>query len=778
MTPHRWMSAACLLATAAVADPAVPGFEPVLQTNLEWTAVWARDRAAVKAEPDTQVRHEAPASLRITHTGAADWAVTPEVRFAAAPGDLVEASAWIQVQGNGTAGISFIFRTPDGKVVQWSAGARRAGESARWSLVRCRTLVPPGVVGVAPRVTGTGPATVWMEGARFRRLARTGREPQAARTIENAAIRLSLDPSTAGLTLTDLRTGTVWSPRKAVDAPWIVTESGVDGRGIAATLVDLSNDLVIRVRAAVDAAKPEVTVSLDATGPLQGSLAWPPAFETAAGQRLIVPMNEGISYPVDDPAVTPMRLVAYGGHGICMAFFGVTAGETGLLSILETPDDAGIRIERPEGGRLAIAPEWVPQRGTFGYGRRLRLVAIDRGGYVAMCKRYREHARQTGLLKPFVEKRRDRPAIDKLAGAANVWFMDGKRTDMGKALVDAGMTRVLWSAGGASNELAELNALGFLTSRYDIYQDCMDPEQFGNVRGKHGDWTSEAWPTGIVIRANGDWERGWQVKGKDGSMIPCGVLCDRLASDWARQRIGEELKSKPFLGRFIDTTTASPWRECYATNHPMTRTESRRFKTELLRVISGEFKLVCGSETGHDAVVPVADFFEGMLSLGPYRVPDSGRDTMRKWDEVPEKVARFQTGFGYRLPLWELVYHDCCVAQWYWGDYNNKLPSLWDRRDLWNALYGTPPMYMFNRVEWERDRERFIRSYRTSTPVAARTMMHPMTDHRWLAADGSVQQSTFGDGTVVTVNFGDRPFRLADGRDLGPVSSDIRPDKP
>ena len=85
--------------------------------------------------------------------------------------------------------------------------------------------------------------------------------------------------------------------------------------------------------------------------------------------------------------------------------------------------------------------------------------------------------------------------------------------------------------------------------------------------------------------------------------------------------------------------------------------------------------LVTGCETGHDAAVPYVHYFEGMLSLGPYRVPDAGRDMIRIWDEVPERVRKFQLGHDYRLPLWELVYHDCVVAQWYWGDYNNKLPG-------------------------------------------------------------------------------------------------------
>ncbi len=782
MTWYLHALAACVLATTAgFAGSQIPGFEPLAGTNLQWTAVWSRDAGAAKAEADGQVRRAAAQSLRIAHTGSNDWSVTPEARFGAAPGDLVEASAWVRIRGRGHTGVSFTLRTRDGKVTDWTAGDRLAEGDTEWTLLRCRVVVPDGVVSVAPRITGVGPATVWIEPLRYRRLARSaGAASAKAVAVDNGAIRVALDPATGGLSLTDLRTGVAWAPRASARAPLLAGDVRAEGRAIRATLTDLATDLEIRARIELDAKAPEALVTLSADGPLAAPLAWPPPFETAPGQRLIVPMNEGIGFPVDDPASPSMRLIAYGGHGICMAFYGIAAGERGVMGILETPDDAAVRFGRPrEDARLEIAPEWVAQRGRFGYERRLRLVAVDRGGYVAMCKRYRAHARATGLLKTFAEKQRERPGVAKLAGAVNVWFMGGAgKAEMGRALADAGVRRVLWSAGGSSNELAELNGLGFLTSRYDIYQDCMDPAQYPNLHGKHGDWTSEAWPTGIVNRANGDWERGWQVKAKDGSMIPCGVLCDRLAPEWARRRIGEELKTKHFGGRFIDTTTASSWRECYASAHPMTRSESRRFKMELLNVISGEFKLVCGSETGHDAAVPFADFFEGMLSLGPFRVPDSGRDMMRKWEEaeIPDRVTRFQAGPGYRLPLWELVYHDACVAQWYWGDYNNKMPSQWDRRDLWNALYGTPPMWMFNRKEWDRDRERFLRSYATATPVAARTMMHEMTDHRWLAPDGSAQQSSFADGTVVTVNFGPAAFRLPDGRDLAPAASDVRTD--
>ena len=123
-------------------------------------------------------------------------------------------------------------------------------------------------------------------------------------------------------------------------------------------------------------------------------------------------------------------------------------------------------------------------------------------------------------------------------------------------------------------------------------------------------------------------------------------------------------------------------------------------------------------------------------------------------------------GAAYRLPLWELVYHDCLCAHWYWGDYNNKLPALWDKRDLFNVLYGTMGMYIFNAKQWEADKARFVRSYRVTSPVARKTGYSEMTDHRILTEDRAVQQTVFANGVTVTVNFGGQPYRLPAGEEV------------
>ncbi len=588
-------------------------------------------------------------------------------------------------------------------------------------------------------------------------------------TISNAAISVTLHTDDATLLVTDARTGQIWRQKSLTKGQ--IVQSRKLPNSIEMTWHHAGLNMDIQTKLRLDSDNPEFTLAISAEGDLKWSLGFPNPFLTEPGTYLVVPMNEGISYPVDDESIKTRWLSAYGGHGICMAFWGVTDGRQGYMAIIETPDDAAIHIQRVD-NRLCITPQWQSQKGRFGYTRKLRYVFFDKGGHVAICKRYRSYARKAGLLKTLQQKGKENPDVDLLLGAVNVWCWEKNALAFVREMKSLGIERILWSHREQPDVIKSMNEMGgILTSRYDIYQDLMDPQVVEQqLRRVHPDWTQAGWPKDIMLDRNGDWRKGWRVKGKDGRMYPCGVLCDRQAPKHARQRVPAELKRHPYRCRFIDTTTASPWRECYHPDHPMTRGDSRHWKMELLRVICEDMKLVTGSETGHDAAVPYVHYFEGMLSLGPYRVPEAGRNMRKIWDEVPVRVAKFQVGHKYRLPLWELVYHDCVVAQWYWGDYNNKLPALWDKRDLFNILYGTPPMFMFTRQVWNQNKERFAQSYKNICPVARAVGYAEMTDHRFLTPDRNVQQTSFANGTTITVNFGDKSYRLGNGKKVKPVS--------
>ena len=735
--------------------------------TLKSPAVWAREPSAMKfaALPG--------GAFEVRHAGGRDWSVNGFPSIGARPGDVFELTCETDaIEGvNESRPISLgaVLRDEKGAVLAWSWGG---GCASPGRPIKTVFMAPVGVATIQPRVTGVG-----VTGARVRnvRAVRKGNAlpktaPAGPCALANGFLRVRMDG--AGLEVQDLRTGRTWKPAACARPTSMELERRQDADGtVRVGFIEPETMKRWKAGCRVEKDRPEVVVALKSDGDMDTSFDWPSAFASRKGDRLIVPMNEGIGYPADDPGDVPGRLIAYGGHGICMAFFGVQDDATGAgwMAILETPDDAAIVARRAADTRLwTLGPSWDDQKRMFGYPRRVRYVFFDKGGYVAMCKRYRAYAQAIGKFKPFSEKVKERPLVDRLLGAANVWCWENDKIAVAKELKKAGIDRFLWSAGGDAAQVKCLAGLpGVLVGRYDVYQDVYRPDQLAKLGRKTG-WNTEAWPKDVVWNSadSNDWRHAWGVKAEDGTWTYCAMMCDRAAPAYERRNVAKELEEKPYNARFIDTTVASPWQTCWNPAHPMTRSDSRRWKMELLRILGDEFGLVVGSETGHDASVPFCDYFEGMLSLGPYRVPDSGRNISQVWTNVPPRVAKYQMGEAYRLPLWELVYHECVCAHWYWGDYNNKLPEIWWKRDLFNVLYGTMGMYIFNNRQWAEDKDKFVRSYRITSPVARATGYSEMLGHRILSPDRAVQESRFADGTTVTVNFGDAPFALPDGTSL------------
>ena len=746
------------------------GFEQIQDNQpVGWNSLWTREPTVGELRCDRQIFHSGECSVRVEHRGQKDWSLNHIRTIDVKAGDIFEFACWINADRRGSAEICVITYDKNKQVLEWSYGGRQVKEVDKWYRLQARFVIPEGVQTILPRFIGNGPATLWLDDVS---LIKKGNISQMrSRTlppsvsVENKLISLLVDTNSAAISVTDKRTKHIWKQQplssavvlqditvnKNIELTWLHAGSGIEYK----TVIELEED------------KPEFVMTTYSESELENSLLFPHPFISRNGSYLVVPMNEGISYPVEDKSIQTRKLIAYGGHGICMPFWGVTDGKTGHMAVIETPDDASIRIERIS-GNLCVAPEWDSQKGMFGYPRRLRFVFFEDGGHVAICKRYRTYAQKAGLLKTLKQKRQANPNVDLLIGAVNVWCWESNAIDIVRQMQSLGIKRLLWSHRSNPETIDQMNDMeGVLTSRYDIYQDLMDPEVAKNhLWGLHPDWTQSGWPDDLMLDEYGNRISGWRVRGKDKKMYPCGVLCDRQALKHARVRVPNELKTHQYRCRFIDTTTASPWRQCYHPDHPMTRSESRHSKMELLRFMSEEMNLVTGSETGHDAAVPYVHYFEGMMSLGPYRVPDAGRDMIKTVTDVPERVEKFQVGYRYRLPLWELVYHDCVVAQWYWGDYNNKLPALWDKRDLFNVLYGTPPMFMFNKQIWEDNKERFIQSYKNICPVVRSVGYSEMIDHQFLTSDRSVQRTGFENGLSIVVNFGNSPYRLASGEDV------------
>lgn len=748
-----------------------PGFEEtVTGAPAGWGAFWSRTPGAGAATLDTQTTHGGQRALKVVHTGANDWSVEQTARVPVAPGDVFRLGGWVKCEAAQSVQLSVVTRRANGDTLEWIVGGVETGGTHDWQALGRRFVVPADCATIQFRLTGDGKATAWFDdltlvkAGNVRALgAKWNGKTLHART---PMLDVVLTPLTGQMTVTDRRGKRSW--RQLPLGPGLIVQDArlVTPSQILLSVWDIANDLHLKASVILAADAPEMAVTLDGAGPLTEPIAFPAPFATQKGDRLVVPLNEGILYPADDSSIGPMSLVTYSGHGLCMPWFGVIdALGAGVMAIFGTPDDAHMAMDRAPGGTLHAGAVWEASRGRLGYGRKLTYTFFTQGGYVAQAKRYRRYAQKIGLFKTLAQKRRAKPAIDKLVGAVNVWNWDIDKVALCREMKALGMDRVLWSSGGSPEELGAINKLGYLTSRYDIYQDVYPPDAPAWMR-------KEGWPQDLVWLPNGDWMKGWAdiQRHADGTetVYQGGVICSERGLARAKVEIPADLKTHPYGCRFLDTTTASPWRECYNPAHPLTRSQDRNYKMALLKFCAQDMKLVVGTETGIDPSVPYADYYEGMMSLGPYRLPDAGRD-MQVYKPPTPDFLKFQVGHQYRIPLWELVYHDCTVAQWYWGDYNNKVPEVWDRRDLFNILYGTPPMFMFDKATWGKDKARFVQSYQNICPLVRRLGYDEMLSHDFLTADHALQRTRWRSGAETIVNFGATSQRLADGRTIKPL---------
>jgi len=745
-----------------------PGFEVGDNYPKRWTSMWMRDKGAGSALPDATMAFRGRRSLKVSHTSRRDWSISHEAKIKVRGLDLIGISGFVKCRDvKGKVGLSVVTRNQKNEVLNWLYGEVSTLGTHDWQKLEGRFAVPEKCSSIEFRITGNGPGTAWFDElslvnlVNLTDLAGNASLPDTL-TFGNRFLRATFHVRSGLLSIQDRRTNYTWRQMKLSQGLIFISARPLPlgTRGYELRAINPRNGSTLQISVKALANAPEIEVAILGAGHMNTLLPFPQPFVEKGDFHLVVPLNEGILFPVEDKTVRPLTLVGYSGHGICMSWYGLTDLNKGIMTIIETPDDMRIRVTRKDSGPLYIQPEWQPSLGKFAYTRKLRYWLSAKGGYVAQAKRYRRYAESIGRFKTLKQKRKENPDVDLLIGAVNVWTWQRDKVGVCRELKSLGVDKVLWSSGGSAEQIEKINALGYLTGRYDIYQDVWPPGKPPNAR-------HEGWPEDLVLLPDGSWMRGWEIRRSDGR-FPGGVICSIPALARAMRKIPQELRTINYKAHFIDTTTASPWRECYNPNHPQSRSSDRLNKMRLLEFCSKDMNLVVGTETGIDPSVPYVHYYEGMLSLGPYRLPDAGRE-MINYKPPTKDFLKYQVGAFYRIPLWELVYHDCTVSTWYWGDYNNKVPEVWDRRDLFNILYGTPPMWMFDHKIWLRHKGRFLQCYRNVCAVARKVGYAEMLLHEFLTPDHLVQRTVFSNGTEIVINLGEKVFLRAEAASVQPI---------
>ncbi len=454
----------------------------------------------------------------------------------------------------------------------------------------------------------------------------------------------------------------------------------------------------------------------------------------------------------------------FDGGRLDLPLVSICSGENGpnCAVILESSDDAFIECRRSprENGTQIYAPllGWQPVKGAFGPPRSVLLRFSPSGGYVAGALACRDWMREHGRLKTFTEKLETNPEIRRLFGAPDVWGDASLR--FAKEARTAGVEKMLIHGRTTPEELRSIQALGYLGSEYDNYTDILEVGT-----GKGPDSNHDELPGAAAVQADGKRMEAWLTYDKKTQYMK---RCPALWAKAAANVIPAVLKQYPYLGRFIDVTTAEGLYECYDPLHPLVKAQKREAGEDLLRTVRSNH-LVVGGEHGIWWGVPYLDYIEGMMSGNRFAWPAGHlihpKNQQEKFEgpygtETWDVYRNWSMGHESRVPLWELVFHDCVVSTWYWGDSNDYLldaaPDTLQKKMAFNVLYGTMPMlWADSGGAWIKQRDLFLSTVRNVCGVQALVAESAMIDHEFLTSDRALQRTQFANGTSCIVNFGE-----------------------
>ena len=530
----------------------------------------------------------------------------------------------------------------------------------------------------------------------------------------------------------------------------------------------------------VSAREFRLTLSAPAEMKMTRPLAYPPAWRTAKGDTCIWPFGEGMAYPADDPSIEMQaaELPFANGQALSMGFYGFLRGGSCLMSGVAKTCDAALAVKCGE-GLWSAAPKWKSELGRWAYDRELRFFLAP--SLPAAAADYRAWRERRGEVRTFREKLGKNPALARFPGTADVWLWDDNTqcrlynwplkpnapardsVKIAREMKALGLDRVLWNSfeGETRESCAALKGLGYFVGTYDCLRDIFhpglkavaDPKNFV-MASRFLDCAEE------IVRRNPDGSpaTAWTIPDRAGKMHPMWSLCDAKGLEMVKRFVMPQVAAIGYDSRLMDVQVGNGPGICHAKDHPCTRRSGLEALREEHRFLCEEGGQVIGVEVGQEALLDCFHYSEGLTCCPhPFRKELCWRykDRALYGDEVPEKTKTYLHNPARRIPLWELVYHDCTVSYYYWADSTLMYPELAETKDLFCALYGLPPIYSMNVSTWNELKAKVAESYRRATPVARRTMFSRMTDFAWLSPDRLLQRTTFANGVSVVANFSD-----------------------
>mgnify|MGYP003291318957 CR=1 FL=1 len=599
-------------------------------------------------------------------------------------------------------------------------------------------------------------------------------------TLTNDVLNVQFDDVASRFTVTDKRIGKQWTQAENK----VLKVQKVTQRKNILTITYGDN---VRITALVWLPDNGDALHFKLTAPAGLSfseLQYPAPFTSGScDDYLLMTDGEGIllsvtdrDYPLSD------GMTFFSGGGVCMSWMGVVDKDlnAGHMVIIETPYDARISVERQHDGLLAFAPRWYPTMQQFGYNRKMTYHFFDQGGYVAQAKRYRDYVWKTQPITTLRQRTETMPSVDRMLGCPHIYVWDdGREVSVAREMKDSGIDRALFLWDGNHYEYPEpgydnvLRDMGYATGGYTLFTDLHKRDTATYEFDYEGPrrFVHSVYPGRFNELA------ARKIDGSTYSNQFGTYACPSVMESEMIKRLDREFAEYPHDCVFFDVYQANGLYECYNKSHQVSRAQYAEAIIHNLKNAIERYNIYTGGEWGADYAAPYSIFVHGMMTIqwpwwnsGELDEPGSVYN-YGSWRNNPHPDIQVGTALAapsymkysanetIRIPLYELVYHDAVVTSWRWEDANHKNPEIWWKKDLFNVLYGSAPLWSLDKYRWQRFHKSLADSYKRICPTIRSVAYDEMINHTFLSTDHKVQRTDFSSGKSVVVNFSDAEYQ-------------------
>lgn len=349
---------------------------------------------------------------------------------------------------------------------------------------------------------------------------------------------------------------------------------------------------------------------------------------------------------------------------------------------------------------------------------------------------------------------------------------DGISVRMLKDLQNSGVDRACLvlndlGAGRRRPEIAQrADQMGYAYGAYDSYHSLHVPSEPDTWATAQFDMM--ALENGPILRRDGTREPGFKGKGFKFSPL--------VARPYVERRVTTMMVYSPFSAWFVDCDATGESYDNYSEVVPATEGSDFAARMERLQWISRSFNVPVGSEKGMALASSALFFAHGMLTpplnwrdpdfkdanspyyMGNY-TPEGAPSLFFKPVRLKPSTRKFFLDPYYRLPLYQIAFHDSVVTTHHWTSASLKFEEERASTALVEQLYNLPPLYHLNRDTWLAQSKQIVARHKFFGPLHRELGLHPMTDFLWLTSDRTIQMTTFANGTYIVANFSNEPWQ-------------------